>query len=573
MNTYRRFASTYDRFPTTLIKPPFFVFKSLETIGDHLLQLPHGNLALDVYPSVNISALLKQLQATYVIIRMEDYYLPMAMMDAKVSPYLTTDRVFGTMNPIRLADYLPEPQLNLIKKRLQGQKKPVLIVGLGASLVDPTALKVMVDCPRWEIQLQYRKEASNFHTENPSEDPLRKYKRGFFLDWVLGDAYKFDHFTSFDYFIDVSDPHQPTMINQASMQLAIHQMIHQPFRLVPYFDPGIWGGQWMKEVCQLPQGPKNYAWSFDGVPEENSVRLSDGVNVYAMPAQNLVYFGKEVLLGQRVYERFGSHFPIRFDFLDTMQGGHLSLQVHPKQTYIQEKFGMPFTQDESYYILDCLDDASVYLGVKEGINEDEFWQTLTLANQGKLANPNIEKYVNAYRVKRHDHVSIPAGTIHCSGKNTMVLEISATPYIFTFKLWDWGRLGLDGLPRPVHLAHGRANLDVSRTTSFVEKELMKAPEVIRDNEVRTGLHPLQFIETRRLTITKKPMLVNTHGSVNMANVVEGDEVEIHSLDQSFSPFIVHYAETFIIPANVNQYYIKKLTPGVAMVVQAYVRST
>jgi hypothetical protein len=97
--------------------------------------------------------------------------------------------------------------------------------------------------------------------------------------------------------------------------------------------------------------------------------------------------------------------------------------------------------------------------------------------------------------------------------------------------------------------------------------------VIRDNEVRTGLHPLQFIETRRLTITKKPMLVNTHGSVNMANVVEGDEVEIHSLDQSFSPFIVHYAETFIIPANVNQYYIKKLTPGVAMVVQAYVRST
>lgn len=571
MKTYRRFASTYDRLPTTILKPPFFVFKGIDSITDFIHHLPHGNLAFDVYPSVHIGPLLKQLEARYVIIWMEDYYLSKTVMDEKVSPYLTTDRVFGTMNPIRLVDYLPETQLTLVKQRVSAEKNPVLIVGLGSSLVDSQAIKVMVDCPRWEIQLQYRQGLSNFHTENAGEDPLRKFKRGYFLDWVLGDAYKFEHFKSFNYFMDVSDAHQPTMMDQASMQQAIRQMIHQPFRLVPYFDPGIWGGQWMKEICQLPEGPNNYAWAFDGVPEENSVRLSDGVHVYTMPAQNLVYFGKEVLLGPHVYERFGSQFPIRFDFLDTMEGGHLSLQVHPKQAYIQANFGMPFTQDESYYILDCLDDASVYLGVKEGINKDEFFNTLTLANEGKLANPNIEQYVNAYRVKRHDHVSIPAGTIHCSGKNTMVLEISATPYIFTFKLWDWGRLGLDGLPRPVHLNHGRANLDVSRTTSFVEKELMKEPEVIRDNEVRTGLHPSQFIETRRLTIIDKPMLVNTHGSVNMANVVEGDEVEIHSLNQSFAPFVVHYAETFIVPANVTEYYIKKLTPGIAMVVQAYVR--
>ena len=55
----------------------------------------------------------------------------------------------------------------------------------------------------------------------------------------------------------------------------------------------------------------------------------------------------------------------------------------------------------------------------------------------------VQAYVNAFPVQKHDHILIPAGTIHCSGKDTMVLEISATPYIFTFKLWDWGRLGLD----------------------------------------------------------------------------------------------------------------------------------
>ena len=71
---------------------------------------------------------------------------------------------------------------------------------------------------------------------------------------------------------------------------------------------------------------------------------------------------------------------------------------------------------------------------------------------------------NRFPVKKHGRVLIPAGTVHCSGKDAMILETSATPYIFTFKWWDWGRLGLDGRPRPVHLAHGSQLIREERDT-------------------------------------------------------------------------------------------------------------
>lgn len=220
------------------------------------------------------------------------------------------------------------------------------------------------------------------------------------------------------------------------------------------------GGQWMKE---------NFAWSFDGVPEENSLNLKMGEHVLKIPAIDLVLYAPHELLGERVHGRFGAEFPIRFDLLDTMGGGNLSLQVHPLTEYIQDTFGMHYTQDESYYLLDAdeAEETYVYLGVKENVNK--------------------------VPVKKHDHVLIPAGTVHCSGKNTMVLEISATPYIFTFKLWDW-----------------------DRDTKWIYENVVGQQKTLEKGagyEVeRTGLHNREFIDTFRYTLTE-PYTVSTEDSV------------------------------------------------------------
>ena len=102
------------------------------------------------------------------------------------------------------------------------------------------------------------------------------------------------------------------------------------------------------------------------MPEENSLLLEAGGRVVEIPAMDLVLSQPRELLGERTFARFGAEFPIRFDFLDTMGGGNLSLQVHPLTEYIRDTFGMAYTQDESYYMLDADDDAVVYLGLKTG---------------------------------------------------------------------------------------------------------------------------------------------------------------------------------------------------------------
>ena len=360
-----------------------------------------------------------------------------------------------------------------------------------------------------------------------------------------------------DYVLDTNTENSPVMAEADVIKAGLEQAIRQPFRVVPFFDPGPWGGQWMKEVCDLDREAPNFAWCFDCVPEENSLLIRTGDTTIQIPAINLVFAHPRELLGKPVHARFGDEFPIRFDFLDTMEGGNLSLQVHPLIEYIQEKFGMHYTQEESYYMLDAKEDAVVYLGLRNGIDKDEMIRDLEASQQtGKF---DAEKYVGVYPVKKHDHILIPPGTIHCSGTNGMVLEISATPFIFTFKLWDWGRLGLDGRPRPINIAHGKNVIQWERDENWVRSEGINCITTIEEGngwrEERTGLHECEFIETRRHWFTKS-VLHRTNGSVNVLNLVEGEEAVVESPTNAFAPFTVHYAETFIIPEAVKEYTIQ-----------------
>lgn len=497
-----------------------------------------------------------------------------------VAPCLGDDPVFGRMNGIVLEDFFDTGRLAAARQAAgHCNSGLMLIVGTGAALVstEPDVL-VFADLARWEIQMRQRRGViANLGAANLHESPSLKYKRAFFVDWRAADRLKKTLLPKIGFLLDTNDARVPKMVTGDALREGLQIAARRPFRVVPYFDPGPWGGHWMEEVCDLPKDRPNHAWCFDCVPEENSLLVGFGEVRVEIPAINLVFLQPHQLLGEAVHARFGTEFPIRFDFLDTMGGGNLSLQVHPLTEYIQDRFGMNYTQDESYYLLDAGEDGTVYLGLKEGIDPQAMIRDLRYAQEGGPPFP-AEKYINRFPAKKHDHFLIPAGTVHGSGKNSMVLEISATPYIFTFKLWDWTRLGLNGLPRPIHLEHGAANIQWDRTTDWVRRNLINRFEPVASGdgwrEERTGLHQREFIETRRHWFTSSAPH-DTLGGVNVLNLVEGREAVVESPAGAFAPFPVHYAETFIVPAAVGPYTIRPHGDSGAhecATIKAYVRT-
>ncbi|MGA2207678.1 MAG: class I mannose-6-phosphate isomerase, partial [Terracidiphilus sp.] len=499
-------------------------------------------------------------------------------LDEIFAPWLGSDPVFGRMTSWEIGQFFDPARTAQLRSEIDRSPGLVLVYGMGAAHVaGHWDVLLYCDVTRWGIQQRQRTHKAGYIGGNHSSaSSAELYKRAYFIDWRAADAEKHRLHRQIDFYLDTNLPRQTVMISGKSYREALAKAVRGPFRVVPFFDPGPWGGEWMRRHFDLPPEPANFAWCFDCVPEENSLRFDFGGRVVEAPALPLVHEHAEELLGSEIVKRFGAEFPIRFDFLDTVEGGNLSLQVHPLRAYIAEHFGMPYTQDESYYLLDAEPDAVVYLGLKPGIDREQMARDLYAAQAGGSPFP-AEKYVNQFPTKKHDHFSIPAGTIHCSGKNSMVLEISATPYIFTFKLWDWGRLGLNGLPRPIHLEHGLANIQWGRDTEWVKRNLVNpVQEVGAGNgwrEEATGLHQLESLETRRHWFTC-PVLHNTAGTLNVLNLVEGEEIVVESPGLAFDPFVVHYAETFIVPACVGPYRISptgRVDKPLATI-KAYVRS-
>ncbi|MCG3418169.1 class I mannose-6-phosphate isomerase [Oceanobacillus jordanicus] len=575
--------TTFDKYPTTIVsESKHDVWEGSKHIVEQLktIALDNNLIAIECYPGIDVDKLyrdvIQPLNADETIFT-DDLFYSNHTITEMIKSNLTEDDVFGTFSPHSLKELLDDEKVKDVKEKMKNNhKKNIVIYGMGSSLFTEECSLIYVDISRWEIQQRFQQGMPNWKANNQDEQVSRKMKRSYFFEWPLADRLKKALLSKVDFWIDGNDIENLKLISKEKYLQGLNQIVSQPFRLVPFFAPGVWGGEWMREKFDLDKDPVNFAWCFNGVPEENSIFLQYGDCIIQTPANNVVFYHPTELLGNKVYGRFGSEFPIRFNFLDTIKGQNLSLQVHPTTEYIHEEFGAHYTQDESYYILHSEEDAVVYLGLKENIEKEEMIKDLKEAKKGNK-DFDDEKFINRMRIKKHDHYSIPGGTIHSQGKNSVVLEISSTPNIYTFKLWDWGRVDLDGKPRPIHLHHGLNTIQWSRDENWVKEHLTSPNQLIAEGEgwyeERTGLHDLEFIETRRHWFSKI-VYHETHDSVNVFNLVEGEEAIVESINGEFEPFIVHYAETFIIPEHIKEYSIRPHGPSIEKTIatiKAFVR--
>lgn len=314
-----------------------------------------------------------------------------------------------------------------------------------------------------------------------------------------------------------------------------------PFKFRAQLFHKIWGGhtiaQWYDHV---PADYENVgeAWVMSDV-EKYPTEVINGSHA-GDSLQDLLEVYMDELVGEKVYDIFGNHFPLLLKFIDATDD--LSIQVHPDDDYALEN-EQSLGKTEMWYVLPSALEAAVYLGWNQEMNASLI--------HAAISDGSLARYLREYNVRAGDVAYIPSGTVHAMKRNTIVAEIQENSDI-TYRLYDYNRVGNDGRMRPLKLDKA---LEVVEMSPSKEAGVTHA-QVVEDGAVNLKKTP--YFTANLLTPTRTIQRDYAPLDSFVAYMCVEGQCSIKALDaEQDGAVTMKTGEAVLIPATLNDIVIEQ----------------
>jgi len=497
---------------------------------------------------------------------------PLLIWDKGIDPTLLYGKVYhggyiGLMDPAKVEAY---------KKEIPALKAPgtlVVVYGYGSLIKE---FRPLYDIKCWfditPMNSMLRIRAGEYANLGKKHTGIinRTIRRCYYCDFENAVQLRKELFDTGEldwYFLD-NDRGNLQMMPFSTFADICAQLVKYPFRAKPCYLEGVWGGSYMKEKRHLPQKMRNAAWVFDFIPMEVSVLVKAGEEMLDINYCSFVHKEGVALMGEKCVRKYQGYFPIRFNWDDSYHStGNMSIQCHSGGEFNVKNYNEFGRQDESYYIVVTGQDAKTFIGFRDDADIPAFFKEIEAADT-EHKPCDYMKYVSYEESKPGLQVMLPAGTIHSSGRNQVILEIgSLTIGSYTYKMYDYLRLDFDGKQRPIHTHLGERNVRQDRRYSVIHdpaspEYIVQQPRLDCEGngwkEFILGENPQMYISLRRLEF-EKTCEQDTHGEkFHVLTLVDGDHIRIRSAEHPERYFDLDFMEIACVPASMGKYVIENL---------------
>jgi len=317
-----------------------------------------------------------------------------------------------------------------------------------------------------------------------------------------------------------------------------------PLTFRPVLRDYIWGGRRLETLFgrHLPPGIVAESWEISGHPSGPTVAEAGSWSGHTLP-EILDCWGPRLVGPRASWALERKRFPLLVKLLDAQED--LSVQVHPDDTYALLHEQGELGKTEMWRVLHADPGARLILGVRDGTTRQSFVDAL---QAGRL-----EAVLSHLPVKAGDAVSIPAGTIHALLAGVVVTEIQQNSDA-TYRVYDWGRTGADGQPRPLHLEKALDVVDFSRVSPGIV-----APHVL---ERSGGVRRFELVRNRYFVVEE---LTLTGGSA-YTGICDGSTLEIWAciagesmVEWAGAPVSLPAIRYILLPATLGEFAVRATT--------------